>query len=134
MAFDPTRLWQYDLAYGCFTFCGLVALLIGLFTFLPFGFGSAGGFGYLLLIPLTAMSLGAMLLGLIFALRLYRHWPLALLALASLLLIAEIVTEFGPVLLFNLAPLVYGLVACGFGGAWFFALRKRPRHGQVEHR
>lgn len=121
----PTNRWQYDLAYGCFAFCGLVALLIGLFTFLPFGFESAGGFGYLLLIPLTAMALGAMLLGLVFALRLLRHWPLALLALASLLLIAEIVTEFGPVLLFNLAPLIYGVIACGFGGAWFFVLRKR---------
>lgn len=130
----PTDLWQYDLAYGCFTFCGLVALLVGLFTFLPIGFESAGGFGYLLLIPLTAMSLGAMLLGLIFALRLHRHWPLALLALVSLLLIAEIVTEFGPVLLFNLAPLIYGIFACGFGSAWFFALRKRRRHGQIEPR
>ena len=127
MPHTPYNRWQYDLAYGCFTFCGLVALLIGLFTFLPIGFDSAGGFGYLLLIPLTAMSFGAMLLGLIMAARLFRHRPLALLALVSLLFVAEIVTEFGPVLLFNLAPLIYGLVACGFGGAWFFALRKRLR-------
>ncbi len=125
----PHNRWQYDVAYGCFAFCGLVALLIGLFTFLPFGFGAAGGFGYLLLIPLTAMSLGAMLLGLIFAARLFRHWPLALLALVSLLFIAEIVTEFGPVLLFNLAPLAYGLVTCAFGIAWFLFRRKRVSHG-----
>lgn len=125
----PANLWQYDMAYGCFTFCGLVALLIGMFTFLPIGFESAGGFGYLLLIPLTAMSLGAMLLGLVFAARLLRHRPLALLTLASLLLVAEIVTEFGPVLLFNLAPLIYGVIACGLGCVWFFALRRRVRHG-----
>ncbi len=131
MSPDPTRLWQYDLAYGCFVFCGLVALLIGIFTFMPFGFGSAGGFGYLLLIPLTAMSLGAMLLGLVFALRLYRHWPLALLALASLLFVAEIVTEFGSVFLFNIAPLIYGVLACGLGGNWFFALRKRGRRANA---
>lgn len=126
---SPYNRWQFDLAYGCFTFCGLVALLIGLFTFMPFGFGAAGGFGYLLLIPLTAMSLGAMLLGLIMAARLFRHRPLVVLALVSLLFVAEIVTEFGSVLLFNLAPLIYGLVACGFGGAWFFALRKRHAAG-----
>ena len=69
-----------------------------------------------------------MLLGLVFAARLYRHRPLALLALASLLLAAEIVTEFGSVFLFNIAPLVYGCLACGLGGRWFFALRRRaPR-------
>lgn len=125
----PIDLWQYDLAYGCFTFCGFVALLIGLFTFLPFGFGAAGGFGYLLLIPLTAMSFGAILVGIGFAIRLYRHWPLALLALLSLLLIAEVITEFGSVLWFNLAPLLYGAVACGFGVAWLCYFRRRLPRG-----
>ena len=94
-------------------------------TFFPMGARFSGPFGFLVFIPLFLGSMAALLLGLIYTVKLYHHWPLVLLALLTLLFVAEVVTEFGSVLFYNLAPLIYGVSACGFSFAWFLIMRKR---------
>lgn len=118
-------LRKYDLAYGCFLFCGLVVLFLGILSFIPMDDGIAGGLGFLVFIPLSMASLVAMVVGIGFSIRFYHHWPLVVLSLLSVLFIAEVVTEYGPAMLYNAVPILYGISACGFSLAWFLVLRKR---------
>lgn len=119
-------LRNYDGAYGCFLFCGVVALVIGGASFIPMDTGTAGVLGIMVAVPLFLASLVAMIVGIgCTIIRLYNHWPLVVLSLLSALFITEVFTEYGSVNLYNLAPIFYGVSACGFSLAWFLILRKR---------
>ncbi len=118
-------LRKYDVAYGCFLFCGVAVLLISELSFIPMDDGTAGGLGFLVFIPLSLVALVAMAVGIGYTIRLYNHWPLVVLSLLSVLFIAEVVTEYGSAKLYNAVPILYGLSASGFSLAWFLILRKR---------
>lgn len=118
-------LLKYDIAYGCFLFCGVTALFIGSLSFIPMDDGTAGGLGFLVVIPLSMASLAAMAVGLVSTILLYRHWPLIVLSFSSVLFLAVTVTEYGSVQFYNVVPILYGLGACGFSFAWFLILRRR---------
>ena len=125
MKVQKSNLRNYDVAYGSFLFCGLVALLTSVLSYIPMDSGTAGGIGFLVLIPLALASLGAMAVGIVQAIRYYRHWPLIILSVLTLLFLAEIVTEYGSVKFYNMAPIIYGLCVCAICFAWFGFLRKR---------
>ena len=105
-------------------FCGAVAFFIGVLSFVPMGSGVAGGIGLLIGIPLAIAAIAAMGAGLIYTIILFRHWPLIVLLIMTILFVTEIVTEFGPVVFYNLAPIIYGIITSIFGLAWFTKFRK----------
>jgi hypothetical protein len=119
-----TRL-RYDVAYGCFFFCGVVALLISTISVIPMDTGTSGGLGFMVLIPLSIASLVAMVIGISYTIRFRQHRPLVVLSLFSVLFVAEVVTEYGSVKFYNAVSTLYGLTTCGFSLAWFFVLRKQ---------
>jgi len=118
------KIRNYDIAYACFAFCGGVALFIGILSFVPMGTGAAGGIGILIMVPLSIASIGAMIAGFVYTVILFKHWPLVVLSLLTLLFVAEVVTEFGPVIFYNLVPVIYGIITSIFGFLWFTAGRK----------
>ena len=100
-------------------------LFISGVSYLPMDTGTAGGLGFLALIPLFMASLGAMVVGMIYTVRLFNHWPLSILSVLSILFMAEFFTEYGSPTFYNLVPIVYGVIACIFAFAWFGVFRKR---------
>ena len=87
----------------------MFALFIGSLNFISMDDGTAGVLGFLVLIPLSMASLVAMVVGFGYTIRLYNHWPLVVLSLLSVLSMAEMVTEYGSVKLYNAVPILYGL-------------------------
>ncbi len=120
---------KLDLAYGCFAYCGLAAIAIGVMSWLPMDSGVAGTLGLLLAVPMALAAIAAMLAGIVLSAMLWRHWPLPLLSALSLLLVAEIFGEFGPVELYNAAPLVYGAANLTLCGMWLAKWRMRFQQG-----
>lgn len=109
---------NYDIAYGCFLFCGMAALIISSLSFIPI---DPGILGFFVVMPLFMVSLVAMAIGIGYTIRLYHHWPLVVISLFSVLFVAEVVADYGSVVL----PILYGISACVFSFAWFLVLRKR---------
>ena len=91
---NPCRL--YDLAHGCFTLCGVTALVLGITRASYTGAEWAGG-------------VGGLLVGIALAIWLWRHWPLGVLAAASALLVAQSVTEYGSPLFQKAVPILRGM-------------------------
>lgn len=116
---------KYDLAYGCFSYCGFAALVVGVVSAMPMDSDAAGVFGFLLAIPLALGALAAMLVGLALSALLWKHWPLLILSAMTILFVAEVVTEYGSVALYNIAPLIYGIGTLVISGIWFAILRAK---------
>jgi len=116
---------QYDLAYGCFLLCGASALIIGVMSAIPMDTGAAGVLGFLVAIPLALASIVALVAGVVLSFVLWRHWPLPLLAVMTVLLVAELVLEAGPVAIYNAVPFLYGIGTLIICGIWFSVLRGR---------
>lgn len=98
---------------------------------IPMDSGAAGVLGFLVAIPLALASIAALVVGMVQALLLWRHWPLLLLAAMTTLFVAEIVTEAGPVAFYNAIPFLYGIGSLAICGIWFSVLRARmfPKPG-----
>ncbi len=106
-----------DFAYGCFFLTGL-GFLVGGFagTFSQSNAGSNALFtGLWLVFPACFVAL----VGIGLSLLLCRHWPLLFLSLMTVLVAAELMTEAGPVALYNSAPIGYGITCVVFALAWF---------------
>jgi hypothetical protein len=119
--------FQHDLAYVCFSFCGLTALFL---SAIEAGLPDPNSATVLLIvlpIVLLPASLGAMLVGIALSLRLWRHWPLLILSGMSIILTTTaLLTEFGSTkLFFRSVTVVYGVVVIVISCVWFWALRKR---------
>lgn len=123
--------FKYDLAYGCFLFCGASVLVIGVMGAIPMNSGAAGGLGFLVAIPLALAFIAALVVGIVLSLLLWRHWPLPLLAAMTILLGAEVILEAGPVAFYNGVPFIYGLGSLIICGIWFTVLRGKafPKPG-----
>lgn len=119
-----TRL-RYDIAYGCFFFCGVVDLLISTLSVIPMDTGDAGGLGFLVLIPLSIASLVTVVVGISYTIRFRKHWPLVVLSLMSVLFVTEAVTEYGSAKFYNAVSIIYGVTTCGISLVWFLVLRKQ---------
>ena len=119
------RRSEYDLAYGCFLFCGLTALTISAMSAIPMDSGTAGGLGFLVAIPLFLASLMTIVSGIVLSVRLWKDWPLITLFGMSVLFLAEFFTEYGSTAFYNALPVVYGVGVFAISGAWFLVVRRR---------
>src|SRR5262245_7900353 len=120
-----TRRLKYDLAYGCFLFCGLTALFASLMEIVPMDEGTAMLLGRLVALPLILGSLVALVARIVLCVRLWKHWPLVILSGMSVLLIARILTQYGGIALFKRVAIVYSVGVVAISGLWFLALRRR---------
>lgn len=118
------RRSEYDLAYGCFLFSGLTALIISGMSAIPMDSGTAGGLGFLVAIPLFLASLVAMVSGIVLSVRLWKDWFLVTLSGMSVLFLAEFLTEYGSTAFYNAVPVVYGVGVVAISGVWFLVLRR----------
>ena len=115
---------SYDFAYGCFLFCGAVIFLTTVIGLIPMSTGTAGGIGFLILIPLSVVTIIVLFIGLWRVIVLQKQIALTVLAGISVLFVAEIVTEFGSPLFYNVANWTYGSIAILLPLRWFFIKRK----------
>ena len=88
------------------------------------GPGVAGGIGILVGVPLSVAAIAAMGIGLVYSIILYRHWPFVVLSILTILFAMEIVAEFGPVGIYNLVPIIYGIITSIFWLVWVAKFRK----------
>ena len=116
---------RHDRAYLCFLPPGLVYLIAGIASLVPLDSGEAGGIGFLVLIPLSLLSLVAVPVGIYYTLSFRRDWILLFLAIATILMLVQLFAEVGPVRLRNLLGLVYGIAVVVGAGSWFLYRRKR---------
>src|SRR2546430_16572322 len=84
-----TRRLEHDLAYGCFLLCGLTVLAVSIIrtSYTDADWAGRAGAILLLLLPFLLASSTAMLVAAVLSIRLWRQWPLLVLAGISILLI-----------------------------------------------
>ena len=121
-------LREYDIAYSCFLFCGIVALLNSTLSYIPMDSGIAGGLGFLVFIPLFIATLAAMVIAIGYTIKLYHHWPLIILSILSVIFVAEVFTEYGPVMFYNIVLIVYAVSTTLISLTWFFIYRHKNRN------
>ena len=115
---------SYDFAYGCFLFCGVVVFLTAVIGLIPMSTGTAGGIGFLILIPLSVVTIIVLFVGLWRTIVLQKQIALTVLAGISILFVAEIMTEFGSPLFYNVVNWTYGSITILLALRWFFIKRK----------
>ncbi len=117
----------YDLAYGCFLFCGLTVFSMSVirrsYTDAEWAGGAAGLL--FILLPVIVASYIAMLIGIVVSIRLWRHWSLLTLAGISVLHITESIIGYGSTAFQNAVPFAYGVGVAAMSGRWFLVLRRR---------
>lgn len=114
---------QYDIAYGSFFLvgAGVLAVTVGGLLHIRVSEGALAFVG----IWFGVVSIVALLTGFGYSLILWRHVPLPLLSLCSLLLVGTLMFEDAvSSALVNTVSVLYGVVTCALGLRWFFALRR----------
>ena len=122
---DNQELRSHDIAYACFTFSGGAAFLMGILSLTPMNTGVSGGIGILIGVPLSIAAIVAMFTGLFYSIIHYKHLPFDVMSIASILFILEMITELGPVAVYNISPIIYGIITLAFGLLWVTRLRKK---------
>ena len=115
---------KYDIAYGSFGFAGAAYLLIGAAGYIPMDNGIAGGLGLLIFVPLSFASTIAILTGVGYSIVFFRRRQFIFLSALSVLFLFEIIADYGPRLLYEAAPFIYGVITFAFCYNWFFRRRK----------
>ncbi|NHN38991.1 hypothetical protein G8764_16905 [Pseudomaricurvus alcaniphilus] len=116
---------KHDIAYACFIPPGLVYLIGGIAPYLAMDTGTAGGVGFLILIPLALAALTSVPLGLYYSLPFWRDRVLVFLAVITLIMLVQLFAEWGPVKFRNLAGLLYGVTVLLIEASWFLLRRGR---------
>lgn len=114
-----------DIAYCCFLPLGMVSLIAAIDSAIPMDSGTAGGMGFLVLIPLTLVALISIPMGIYFSIVLWRDPVLPALSILTILMIAEIVTEAGSVTFYNATAWVYAILVLVLEANWFLLRRRR---------
>ncbi len=117
---------KHDIAYVCFIPPGLVSLVAALARAIPMSSGTAGGIGFLVLIPLSLLALISIPIGIYLSIVLRRDVMLPLLSVLTILMLAEVVTEAGTVAFYNASSKIYGLLNLFCQATWFLFRRRRP--------
>ena len=125
---------KYDFAYGCFSFCGMTALLITIIGKTTKDDNTSALLGFFVAIPLAFASFAAMVAALVLSMMLWRHWPLLILSALTVLSVAVIALVHGSEAFYNLAAILYGLGVVAMTGLWFLVLRKRHFPASVKER
>jgi hypothetical protein len=114
-----------DMAYGCFLFCGMTALLITVFGKAAKDDDTAALLGFFVAIPLALASFAAMVAALVLSAILWRHWPLLILSGLTVLSVAVVAMVRGSEAFYNSAAILYGVGVVAMTGLWFLVLRKK---------
>lgn len=115
----------HHLAYLCFLSPILLSIVAGLSQMMTLDIGTAGGVGFLILIPLALLALVSVPAGIILSLRYRKDYVLLILAFITILYVVEILTEAGTVQFYNLTLSIYGISGSIFVASWFLYRRKR---------
>ena len=94
---------KYDFAYGCFSFCGMTALLITIIGKAAKDDNTSALLGFFVAIPLAFASFAAMVAALVLSMMLWRHWPLLILSALTVLSVAVIALVHGSEAFYNFA-------------------------------
>jgi predicted Na+-dependent transporter len=120
-----TQRNKHDIAYGCFLAPAAVSLIAAVASAIPMDSGTAGGIGFLVLIPLAIVALVAVPIGVFYSVVFWRDGVLPLLSILTILMVAEAVTEAGSVEFYNATGLVYGILVLVLEASWFLLRRRR---------
>ena len=118
-----TRL-HYDLAYCCFLFLavGMLAYTAVMASFTKYQLANGAGAIVLVFLPCFGLAAVVLLVGIVLSICLWKHWPLAIIAVSSILGAANIFT----VTPFHTAVRYFcGLGVVAISCLWFFVLRSR---------
>jgi hypothetical protein len=116
VAFLKRRV-HHDTDYACFLILGLISLLVYVVSLLPSPYDNAlEAIAFIYGIPILLGSILALLIGVAFAILQWRHWPLILLAVMTIL----------EMLVHQLPFHGWSFVVTGTALPlwWFFALRR----------
>jgi hypothetical protein len=117
---------KYDLAYACFLFCGLAALIASVMEAIPKDDGTAALLGFFVAVPLVIASFAAIVTATVLSMQLWRHWPLLILCGVSVLAIAVFLMAEGvPKAFYYAVAVLYGVSTVTVSGLWFLVLRRR---------
>ena len=116
---------KYDLAYGCFLFCGMMALLVTVIGKAAKDDNTSALLGFFVAIPLAFASFVAVVAALVLSMMLWRHWPLLILSALTVLSAAVVALVHGSEAFYNSAAILYGVGVVAMTGLWFLVLRKR---------
>ncbi len=119
-----------DTAYVCFLFSGSTALAIRGLGALPLDTGTAGGIGFLVVLPLFGAALIAVGGGVVLTVIHHDDWGLGLLALLSAAYLVQFFAEWGSPAVQSMVPLAYGVVVVAVCGTWFLHRRRKHRPGR----
>ena len=120
-----TQRAKHDAAYGCFVPPGACSLIAALASAIPMDSGTAGGIGFLVLMPLALLALVSVPFGIYLSMVLRRDVILPLLSLLTILMVVEVATEAGSVTFYNATGVVYGLLVLVLEASWFLLRRRR---------
>ena len=127
-----SRRWNFDLVYGAFFFYGIVTLVSSLQPFLPLGIQTGLFIGSGLLVPLHALSLVTLVVGMIFACRLLREWRVTALIIALIAdwgFFAVALAYDLPIDVMIAASVTYGLATCAISTTGFLSGRNPKSPG-----
>ena len=121
-----------DLAYGCFILPGALNLIGSLSTIVPSGDIEPAYFGFFFLIPLTLLSVIAVITAGVLTIMIGRQDPILIALLTAtlaifgaMLAVASDITFLGIDDVFaNILSGIYGLFTIGISANWFFVRRK----------
>lgn len=122
---DHSKRWKHDIAYACFLPPGLLSLIAAISMYFPMDTGTAGGIGFLILIPLSLLALTTVPIGVYYSVVYWRDAALVILSLGTILTMVQMFAEIGPVQLRNVLGLVYGVLVFALEVAWFLERRGR---------
>jgi hypothetical protein len=116
---------KHDIAYACFLAPGVVSLIASMAPYVPMDTGTAGGIGFLVLIPLSMVALATVPIGVFYSIMFWRDAALPILSILTILMLAQVIAEAGPVTPRNVMGLVYGVIVLILEASWFLVRRRR---------
>lgn len=122
---EKFRRSEHDLAYLCFLPPTIVSLISAVGTFVPMSDGTAGGIGFLVLIPLSLASVLSVPIGIVLSVLFRKDLALPLLSILTIVLVVEVFSEAGPPAFRNGVTWAHGIGATLVVGSWFLVRRWR---------
>lgn len=131
-----SRLLKHDVAYCCFLFWASTVLVVQhvMASLTDDDLMQGAGNVMLVFLPFLGASLIAMLVGIALSIRVWKHWPLIVIAVSSVLSVRpaisdmridEYSTEFGSIAFQKDVPIIYGAGVAAMSALWFLRLRRR---------
>ncbi len=97
------------IAFVCFFASGCITLIIGTLNVVPLDRNSAATVGFFVAIPLAVVTMLLMAIAIFYSLFSHHHKGSMILSIITLLFAIEMMGEYGPPLLYNVSPLIYGI-------------------------